>query len=100
MKILYLLFALFFLVLQSSLGFTQFINNPISCSRAGGFCNHTCYPTYRYIGTCNFLRSCCRRRVSSGCHKGDVTVQTEYLCLSFLQLLFNELADSEHMAQP
>uniref|UniRef100_A0A8C0HDT8 Beta-defensin n=1 Tax=Chelonoidis abingdonii TaxID=106734 RepID=A0A8C0HDT8_CHEAB len=40
-------------------GFTQFINNPISCSHAGGFCHHTCYPTYGYIGTCDFL--CCKQ---------------------------------------
>uniref|UniRef100_A0A452IAW7 Beta-defensin-like domain-containing protein n=1 Tax=Gopherus agassizii TaxID=38772 RepID=A0A452IAW7_9SAUR len=84
MKILYLLFALFFLVLQSSPGFTQFINNSFACRRARGSCRRFCIGRYRLIGTCGQGQNCCRRRVSSGCHKRDITVQTEYLCLSFL----------------
>uniref|UniRef100_A0A452IW97 Beta-defensin-like domain-containing protein n=1 Tax=Gopherus agassizii TaxID=38772 RepID=A0A452IW97_9SAUR len=56
-------------------GFTQFINNPIACRRAGGVCRRSCYPNLRPIGSCGFAQSCCRRSwVSSGCHKGDITV--------------------------
>uniref|UniRef100_A0A8C3FMP5 Beta-defensin-like domain-containing protein n=1 Tax=Chrysemys picta bellii TaxID=8478 RepID=A0A8C3FMP5_CHRPI len=74
MKILYLLFAAFFLVLQSSPGFTQGITDPIACRRARGFCRRTCYPYFRSIGICGIVQSCCRRWVSSGCHKRDITV--------------------------
>uniref|UniRef100_A0A452HKC5 Beta-defensin-like domain-containing protein n=1 Tax=Gopherus agassizii TaxID=38772 RepID=A0A452HKC5_9SAUR len=75
MKILFLLFALFFLMLQSSPGFTHFINDPEACRRAGGFCLHRCAPYYTPIGSCGIVQSCCRRRwVSSGCHKTDVIV--------------------------
>uniref|UniRef100_A0A8C0GGS6 Beta-defensin-like domain-containing protein n=1 Tax=Chelonoidis abingdonii TaxID=106734 RepID=A0A8C0GGS6_CHEAB len=74
-----------FLVVKGTLflhaGFTQFINNPAACRRAWGFCLRTCYPYSTSIGTCSAARSCCRRKVSSGCHNGDITVQTEYLCL-------------------
>uniref|UniRef100_A0A8C0GFU1 Beta-defensin-like domain-containing protein n=1 Tax=Chelonoidis abingdonii TaxID=106734 RepID=A0A8C0GFU1_CHEAB len=75
MKILYLLFALFFLVLQSSPGFTRFINDPDACRRAGGFCRRSCSPYFTPIGSCGIVQSCCRRkRVSSGCHKADIIV--------------------------
>uniref|UniRef100_A0A8C3I686 Beta-defensin-like domain-containing protein n=1 Tax=Chrysemys picta bellii TaxID=8478 RepID=A0A8C3I686_CHRPI len=76
MKILYLLFSIFFLVLQSSPGFTQGINTPFACRRAGGFCRRgRCPPNFRRIGSCGFGQSCCKRGwVSSGCHKGDITV--------------------------
>uniref|UniRef100_A0A8C0GKS6 Beta-defensin-like domain-containing protein n=1 Tax=Chelonoidis abingdonii TaxID=106734 RepID=A0A8C0GKS6_CHEAB len=75
MKIIYLLFALFFLTLFLCAGFTQFINNPFACRRAGGICRRSCYPNFRRIGRCRFAQSCCRRDwVSSGCHKEDITV--------------------------
>uniref|UniRef100_A0A8C3FZN8 Beta-defensin-like domain-containing protein n=1 Tax=Chrysemys picta bellii TaxID=8478 RepID=A0A8C3FZN8_CHRPI len=73
MKILYLLFAVFFLTLCA--GITQGIISPRDCRRAGGICRRTCPSNYRRIGSCGFGLSCCkRRRVSSECHKGDITV--------------------------
>uniref|UniRef100_A0A8C3FF79 Beta-defensin-like domain-containing protein n=1 Tax=Chrysemys picta bellii TaxID=8478 RepID=A0A8C3FF79_CHRPI len=74
MKILYLLFAVFFLTLFLCAGFTQGINNPFACRRARGICRGRCPPNFRRIGSCGFRLSCCRRWVSSGCHKGDITV--------------------------
>ncbi|KAG6934141.1 hypothetical protein G0U57_017740 [Chelydra serpentina] len=63
MKILYLLFAVFFLVLQSSPGFTQRISNSSDCTRAGGYCRRgSCYPRATLIGNCSRRESCCRRR--------------------------------------
>ncbi|CAM4639089.1 unnamed protein product, partial [Lepidochelys kempii] len=61
MKIVYLLFAVFFLVLQSTPGFT-FIKNPFACVRAGGFCTYTCYTKYSWFGSCGSGQTCCRRR--------------------------------------
>ncbi|CAM4529760.1 unnamed protein product, partial [Lepidochelys olivacea] len=62
MKIVYLLFAVFFLVLQSSPGFTQFINSPALCKRARGSCRRICYGKYRLIGSCGSGQNCCKRR--------------------------------------
>uniref|UniRef100_A0A8C3I5J0 Beta-defensin-like domain-containing protein n=1 Tax=Chrysemys picta bellii TaxID=8478 RepID=A0A8C3I5J0_CHRPI len=69
MKILYLLCALFFLVLQSSPGFTEFINSSRACRRARGSCFRVCFRRYRLIGTCGQGLSCCRTWVSSGSTK-------------------------------
>uniref|UniRef100_A0A8C3H7L9 Beta-defensin-like domain-containing protein n=1 Tax=Chrysemys picta bellii TaxID=8478 RepID=A0A8C3H7L9_CHRPI len=56
-------------------GFTWGIYNPGACRRAGGFCRRRCPSKYSTIGSCGFAQSCCkRRRVSSGCHKRDITV--------------------------
>ncbi|XP_006127560.1 lingual antimicrobial peptide-like [Pelodiscus sinensis] len=62
MKILHLLFAVFFLLLQSSPGYTQFVSDPYACRRARGFCRSRCYPQFLTIGTCGFAQSCCKRR--------------------------------------
>ncbi|KAG6934142.1 defensin beta 6 [Chelydra serpentina] len=62
MKILYLLFAVFFLVLQSFPGVTQHIGDPIACKHARGFCRRSCYSDFIPIGICGFVQSCCKRR--------------------------------------
>uniref|UniRef100_A0A8C3F4I1 Beta-defensin-like domain-containing protein n=1 Tax=Chrysemys picta bellii TaxID=8478 RepID=A0A8C3F4I1_CHRPI len=57
-------------------GFTRGINNPGACRLAGGFCRSRCPPNFRINESCGFVQSCCITRgwVSSGCHKGDITV--------------------------
>uniref|UniRef100_A0A8C3F5X9 Beta-defensin-like domain-containing protein n=1 Tax=Chrysemys picta bellii TaxID=8478 RepID=A0A8C3F5X9_CHRPI len=75
MKILYLLFAVFFLTLFLCAGFTQDINTRRACRRARGICRRTCPSNFGRIGRCGFRQSCCKRTwVSSGCHRGDITV--------------------------
>ncbi|XP_039388104.1 beta-defensin 5-like [Mauremys reevesii] len=78
MKILYLLFAVFFLVLQSTPGFANVnhqntttksatttaspIKTPVTilqCIRVGGFCFGICLPPFRPMGTCGFGVPCC-----------------------------------------
>ncbi|XP_053879696.1 lingual antimicrobial peptide-like [Malaclemys terrapin pileata] len=65
MKILYLLFSIFFLVLQSSPGFTQRITNSQACNRAEGFCSRSCPSSFSVIGSCGFSLICLPR-VSDG----------------------------------
>uniref|UniRef100_A0A8C3SY38 Big defensin domain-containing protein n=1 Tax=Chelydra serpentina TaxID=8475 RepID=A0A8C3SY38_CHESE len=57
MKILYLLFAVFFLVLQSTTGFTD----PRQCTGHREFCSTRCRPPSRRIGTCAIGIPCCKR---------------------------------------
>ncbi|XP_034622815.1 gallinacin-5-like [Trachemys scripta elegans] len=59
MKILYLLLAVVFLVLQSAPGFTQ-AQNIIQCIRLGGSCQSgSCPSGFARIGTCSGSDSCC-----------------------------------------
>ncbi|CAM5131000.1 unnamed protein product, partial [Natator depressus] len=59
MKILYLLFALLFLVLQSSPGFTD----PRQCLGRGEFCSSRCCSPSRQIRLCAIGSPCCKDRV-------------------------------------
>ncbi|KAG6934143.1 hypothetical protein G0U57_017743, partial [Chelydra serpentina] len=53
----------FFLVLQSSPGFTHRISNYDECERAGGYCNFQCSLIFApAIGKCNVLMFCCKMR--------------------------------------
>uniref|UniRef100_A0A663EK84 Beta-defensin-like domain-containing protein n=1 Tax=Aquila chrysaetos chrysaetos TaxID=223781 RepID=A0A663EK84_AQUCH len=56
MKILYLLFPFFLLLIQSAAGYSS------QCRRRGGYCSFSVcrYPS-RPIGRCSGYRQCCRR---------------------------------------
>ncbi|XP_008938863.1 PREDICTED: gallinacin-3-like, partial [Merops nubicus] len=55
MKILYLLFAVFLLLVQGAAGST------LGCSQRGGYCTFgRCRYPARSIGRCSVFRSCCR----------------------------------------
>ncbi|CAM5141443.1 unnamed protein product, partial [Natator depressus] len=59
MRILYLLLAVVFLVLQSAPGFTQ-AQNIIQCRRLGVSCwRASCPSGFARIGTCSGSDSCC-----------------------------------------
>nr|XP_025042692.1 beta-defensin 9-like [Pelodiscus sinensis] len=60
MKNLYLLFAVFFLVLQSSPGFTQRIKTKGRCRIAGGFCTQRCHRHHPWLGICSPTVNCCK----------------------------------------
>uniref|UniRef100_A0A8C0FW28 Beta-defensin-like domain-containing protein n=1 Tax=Chelonoidis abingdonii TaxID=106734 RepID=A0A8C0FW28_CHEAB len=61
MKILYLLFAVFFLVLQA---FSQAQNSSFLCKRLWGTCVlRRCPPNWRFIGRCSSVQVCCVRYV-------------------------------------
>ncbi|XP_039384683.1 beta-defensin 5-like [Mauremys reevesii] len=63
MKIVFHLFALFLLVLQSSAGFTQCPpTNVRECIELGGLCYGSCPAPYREIGSCGCGASCCQWR--------------------------------------
>uniref|UniRef100_A0A8C8RSY9 Beta-defensin-like domain-containing protein n=1 Tax=Pelusios castaneus TaxID=367368 RepID=A0A8C8RSY9_9SAUR len=56
-------------------GFTQGPNGIRQCYREGGFCFPAICPILtRRIGRCRFGFPCCRKRVSSGFHKADITL--------------------------
>uniref|UniRef100_A0A452IDS0 Beta-defensin-like domain-containing protein n=1 Tax=Gopherus agassizii TaxID=38772 RepID=A0A452IDS0_9SAUR len=57
MKILYLLFAVFCLMLQSTTGITD----PRQCIGHGEFCSIRCHPPSRQIGICAIGIPCCKR---------------------------------------
>uniref|UniRef100_A0A8C3I5E0 Beta-defensin-like domain-containing protein n=1 Tax=Chrysemys picta bellii TaxID=8478 RepID=A0A8C3I5E0_CHRPI len=62
MKILYLLFAVLFLVLQSIPGFTCSPGATMRCLQNGGRCYPwQCPPNTYNIGRCCPWRLCCRR---------------------------------------
>ncbi|XP_075353349.1 spheniscin-2-like [Mycteria americana] len=57
MKILYLLFPFFLLLIQGAAG-----GNSILCRRRGGFCaSRRCRYPATPIGRCSIFRPCCRR---------------------------------------
>uniref|UniRef100_A0A8C8SCK8 Beta-defensin-like domain-containing protein n=1 Tax=Pelusios castaneus TaxID=367368 RepID=A0A8C8SCK8_9SAUR len=57
MKILYLLFAVFFLVLQGAPA-----EHFLFCRRQGGFCTYgACPSNSRAIGICSRFTFCCKR---------------------------------------
>uniref|UniRef100_A0A452HDM6 Beta-defensin-like domain-containing protein n=1 Tax=Gopherus agassizii TaxID=38772 RepID=A0A452HDM6_9SAUR len=61
MKILYLLFALVFLVLQGAPEFSQAWRSSKRCRRAGGFCfSGPCPSNAKLIGICSRKYSCCK----------------------------------------
>uniref|UniRef100_A0A8C0GHC0 Uncharacterized protein n=1 Tax=Chelonoidis abingdonii TaxID=106734 RepID=A0A8C0GHC0_CHEAB len=61
MKILYLLFTDFFLVLQSSPGFSQCpAGNVHECAQNEGLCFGTCPAPFRETGSCGCGVSCCQ----------------------------------------
>nr|WCA73280.1 beta-defensin 2 [Pelodiscus huangshanensis] len=62
MKILYLLFAVFFLVLQSFPGCSRLIHLDRVCELRGGSCFRRCYFPYSWIAPCSGGRSCCESR--------------------------------------
>ncbi|KAG6934150.1 avian beta-defensin 4 [Chelydra serpentina] len=63
MKILYLLFALVFLVLQGAPEFSQARSSRRRCRRAGGICfSGPCPRNYRFAGICSRKYSCCQQR--------------------------------------
>ncbi|XP_034619769.1 beta-defensin 4A-like [Trachemys scripta elegans] len=65
MKILYLLFAVFFLVLQSFPGFTRSDPKNIKeCLKAGGICFPFGCPFSKRIGRCSPGVRCCKKKVS------------------------------------
>uniref|UniRef100_A0A8C3HSJ9 Beta-defensin-like domain-containing protein n=1 Tax=Chrysemys picta bellii TaxID=8478 RepID=A0A8C3HSJ9_CHRPI len=76
MKILYLLFALFFLVVQSSAqGYDRDIPGLARCLARGGGCYlFRCPPRTVLFGRCTRYNPCCRPQVSSGFYKGNITV--------------------------
>ncbi|XP_061317013.1 gallinacin-8-like [Pezoporus flaviventris] len=62
MKILYLFFAIFLLMLQGTLGFMRAPNNDVQCKQAGGTCStDLCpLPNMRPFGRCQQGVPCCR----------------------------------------
>ncbi|XP_053880176.1 defensin beta 4A-like [Malaclemys terrapin pileata] len=65
MKILYLLFAVFFLVLQSFPGFTRSDPKNIKeCLKAGGICFPFGCPFSKRIGRCSPGIRCCKKKDS------------------------------------
>ncbi|XP_021108225.1 beta-defensin 8-like [Heterocephalus glaber] len=61
MRILHFLFSIllvFFLMLP---GFSEAVNNPVSCYQNGGSCTFKCGQRQKLIGTCGFpFSKCCR----------------------------------------
>uniref|UniRef100_A0A8C4UJT6 Beta-defensin-like domain-containing protein n=1 Tax=Falco tinnunculus TaxID=100819 RepID=A0A8C4UJT6_FALTI len=63
MRILPLLCALFFLMLQGAAGLPLTRGSPQDCEHRGGFCSHrSCPPGISRIGICSEQDFCCRSR--------------------------------------
>ncbi|CAM4529808.1 unnamed protein product, partial [Caretta caretta] len=63
MKILYLLFALVFLVLQGAPEFSQAWRSRKRCSYVSGICfTGPCPYNYIFVGICSRKYSCCKLR--------------------------------------
>ncbi|CAM5131027.1 unnamed protein product, partial [Natator depressus] len=61
MKILYLLFAVFFLVLQDAPEFSQAENPSLQCRLHGGDCYlKRCPSDFEAIGICDNYQVCCK----------------------------------------
>uniref|UniRef100_A0A672UJ57 Antimicrobial peptide THP1-like n=2 Tax=Strigops habroptila TaxID=2489341 RepID=A0A672UJ57_STRHB len=63
MKILYLLFPFFLLLIQGAAGASLVPGNEWRCKHEGGFCSFlTCYRPYHIYGRCTNLVVCCKRK--------------------------------------
>ncbi|XP_074905944.1 antimicrobial peptide THP1-like [Buteo buteo] len=67
MKILYLLFPFFLLLVQSAAGVSLTPRNESQCKQEGGFCSFlTCYHPNHIFGRCSAFMVCCKRE-ETGC---------------------------------
>ncbi|XP_034376729.1 beta-defensin 3-like [Arvicanthis niloticus] len=63
MRIHYLLFVFFVVLLSPLAAFSRKINNPVSCLRNGGVCWGQCTGNSRQIGSCGLPRlKCCKKK--------------------------------------
>ncbi|XP_040984869.1 antimicrobial peptide THP1-like [Aquila chrysaetos chrysaetos] len=61
MKILYLLFPFFLLLVQGAAGVSLTPRNESQCKQEGGFCSFlTCYHPHHIFGRCSAFMVCCK----------------------------------------
>ncbi|XP_068792640.1 gallinacin-1 alpha-like [Struthio camelus] len=76
MRILYLLFPFFLLLLQGAAGLSQLPVNEAQCRQVGGYCGlRICNFPSRFLGLCTRNHPCCSSALEQQEEEGEEKVQ-------------------------